>query len=99
MGYRVALDNFVYDRSKHRLVESCDIVKIDVVGRDQREIAEQVRALAPYSAQLLAAKVETYELFEACRSLGFDLYQGYFFCTPQARPEQGSRATSSSGCA
>ena len=42
---RIALDNFVYDHSNHRLVESCDIMKIDVVGHDQREVAEQVRAL------------------------------------------------------
>ena len=89
LGYRIALDNFVYDRSNHRLVECCDIVKVDVVGRDLREIAEQVRALAPYEAQLLAAKVEDYELFEACRTLGFDLYQGYFFCTPKLVQSKG----------
>jgi c-di-GMP phosphodiesterase len=82
-GYRIALANLVYDRSRHRLVENADIVKIDVVGRDRKLIAQQVSALTPYSAQLLAAKVETYELFDACRSLGFDLYQGYFFCTPK----------------
>ena len=88
-GYRIAHDNFVYDRSRHRVVESADIVKLDVVGRDQRVIAQQVAALAPYTAQLLAAKVENYELFEACRSLGFDLYQGYFFCTPKLVTTKG----------
>ena len=88
-GYRIALDNFVYDRSRHRVVESADIVKLDVVGRDQRVIAQQVAALAPYTAQPLAAKVENYELFEACRSLGFDLYQGYFFCTPKLVTTKG----------
>jgi c-di-GMP phosphodiesterase len=33
--------------------------------------------------KLLAEKVETPEMFDLCRELDFDMYQGYFLCRPR----------------
>jgi EAL and modified HD-GYP domain-containing signal transduction protein len=81
-GYRLALDDFVYRREWDTCLDHVNIVKLDVqaVGRDQ--IREQVRLLSDRGVALLAEKVETREEFEYCRTIGFQLFQGYFFLKP-----------------
>lgn len=41
-----------------------------------------MRRLRGYNVRLLAEKVETHDDLAFCRELGFDYYQGYFFCKP-----------------
>ncbi len=82
-GYRIALDDFVYDPSLQPLLAVADIVKVDVLGRSPEDVAEQVRALSRFGVELLAEKVETHEQFEVCRELGFDAFQGFFLSRPR----------------
>jgi len=81
-GYRVALDDFVFDESLRPLIELADIIKIDLMALSRGELEEQVRLLRAYDVKLLAEKVETEEEFEYCKQLGFDYFQGYFLCRP-----------------
>lgn len=81
-GYRIALDDFVYHESLTPLVELADIIKVDVLELDRKTIEAHVGLLRQYPVKLLAEKVETHEDFEFCRDLGFDYFQGYFFCKP-----------------
>ncbi len=82
-GYSIALDNFEFTDRWRPLLEVCDIVKLDVqrLGRDA--IQHNVAALREYDIKLLAQKVESHEDYRFCKDLGFDYYQGYFFCKPQ----------------
>ena len=82
LGYRIALDDFVYHESLQPLVELADIIKVDVQELDRETVAEHVAILRQHPVKLLAEKVETHEEFEFCRDLGFDYFQGYFFCKP-----------------
>ncbi len=82
-GYTLALDDFVGDFGFEPLLELADIVKVDVLGLDLRAIIRVLETLEPYSCILLAEKVEDQGMFDLCRSLGFHLYQGYFFGRPQ----------------
>jgi c-di-GMP phosphodiesterase len=86
-SYCIALDNFIYDENLRPLVELSDIVKLDTQTLDRDTIAQQVRALRAYEVKLLAQKVETHEDYEYCKQLGFDYFQGYFFCKPQVVAE------------
>jgi c-di-GMP phosphodiesterase len=81
-GFRIALDDFVYDDKMIPLLEIADIVKFDVLEHAPSQLEQQVRKVLPYNVVLLAEKVETPEHFEFCKDLGFDLYQGYFLCRP-----------------
>jgi EAL and modified HD-GYP domain-containing signal transduction protein len=81
-GYTIALDDFVCHDSKRPMVELADIIKIDVMELQGNLLAEQVKKLRPMGVKLLAEKVETPEEFEYCKALGFDYFQGYFFCKP-----------------
>jgi len=94
LGYRIALDDFVYHESLKPLVELADIIKVDVLDLDRETVARHVEILRQYPVKLLAEKVETHEEFEFCRDLGFDYFQGYFFCKPKiisAKPMPANR--------
>lgn len=81
-GYTIALDDFIYHESLQPLVAIANIVKVDVMALSHEEIEEHVRWLRQYPVKLLAEKVETHEDFEFCKRLGFEYFQGYFFCKP-----------------
>lgn len=82
-GFTIALDDYVYNPAHHALLSLADIVKIDVLDRDLDEVASELRHLEQYDLRLVAEKVETHEVFEACKKLGFTLFQGYFLAKPQ----------------
>jgi EAL and modified HD-GYP domain-containing signal transduction protein len=79
----LALDNFHCSEDRTPLLERATWVKVDVRGRDEADIQHEVDCLRPYGVNLLATKVETREAFEACRRLGFDRFQGFFFAEPR----------------
>lgn len=82
-GYRFALDDFSFSGVHNDHIALADIVKVDVMELTRDELVEHVKKLRQYPVKLIAEKVETWEEFEFCRDLGFDLFQGYFFAKPQ----------------
>jgi EAL and modified HD-GYP domain-containing signal transduction protein len=84
----LALDNFVCAEDRLPLLQRAQYVKVDVRGRDEADLADEVACLQPYGVRLLAAKVETREAFETCRRLGFDRFQGFFFAEPRPVAEK-----------
>jgi len=81
-GYTIALDDFILDKKNHALVPFADIIKIDLMAVDQEKLIDQVRQLNSYDVKLLAEKVESKSEFKMCKQLGFEYFQGYFFCKP-----------------
>jgi len=82
-GYRIALDDFVYKDHLRPLVELANTVKLDIHTLSWKEVQKQCEILRKFNVKLLAEKVESYPEYQRCRDLGFDYYQGYFFCEPQ----------------
>ena len=81
-GYTIALDDFIFHPHLKPLVEIADIVKLDVMQLEDADLQSHVKTLQRYPVKLLAEKVETHEEFQQCLELGFDYFQGYFFCKP-----------------
>ena len=81
-GYQIALDDFMFRKELVPLIEMADFVKIDVRSLSQPDIARQIDLLEPYDAGLVAEKVETHDAYQDCLDLGFDYFQGFFFCYP-----------------
>ncbi|WP_273150373.1 EAL and HDOD domain-containing protein [Methylophaga thiooxydans] len=81
-GYTIALDDFIFHESLRPLVELASIIKVDILALDEVALREHVTILRQYDVKLLAEKVETREEFELCMELGFDFFQGFFFCRP-----------------
>jgi EAL and modified HD-GYP domain-containing signal transduction protein len=82
-GYQIALDDFVVRESHRALLNHADYVKVDVLVLTNEELKEQVAMLQEYPVRLLAEKVEDQGMYEQCLALGFEYFQGYFFCQPQ----------------
>lgn len=87
-GYRIALDDFVFSEGYEPLLDVVHIIKIDVLAYTPEELEALVERLRSSPVALLAEKVETRELHELCRELGFEYFQGYFY----SRPETLARA-------
>jgi c-di-GMP phosphodiesterase len=83
LGYTLALDDFVNAPGYEPLLRVAKIIKIDVLDRSAEEIGRVVKELAPFGVRLLAERVETASVRDACRRLGFTLFQGYYYSRPQ----------------
>jgi c-di-GMP-related signal transduction protein len=82
-GYLLALDDFVFSEGYRPLVALADIIKVDFLATARATQAELAAQLAPLKIKLLAEKVETREVFEDAVKMGYDYFQGYFFCKPE----------------
>lgn len=94
-GYRIALDHFTYRAELSPLLELASMAKLDLNTFGYAGITEQIVRCRRYNLDLLAEKVETHEDMAFCRDLGFDYFQGYFFCKPQlmqGRADPANRA-------
>jgi EAL and modified HD-GYP domain-containing signal transduction protein len=82
-GYRLALDDYVYDERTLPLLELASIVKIDVLNRPIAELELVAQQLAPFGVRLLAERVETATVRDVCADFGYELFQGYLFSRPE----------------
>lgn len=81
-GYLIVLDDFVYHDDLRPLLEMADIIKLDILALGHAGVLEHLDILKNYEVDMLAEKVETQDDFEFCKKLGFNYFQGYFFCQP-----------------
>lgn len=82
-GYKIALDDFCLTKETLSLIECADIIKLDVLDQAPEKWANYIPKLKERGIVMLAEKVETYEIYELCKELGFELFQGYFFAKPK----------------
>lgn len=80
-GYRIALDDCIYDERASAFLPHTDIVKVDLRALEPGQLEREVTRYP--DQELLAEKVETREEFEHCKLLGFDYFQGYFISKPK----------------
>ncbi len=97
LGMKLAYDDF--GAGQARLQELIDarpdylkfdrklIANLDAADPDRLQLVESLVVLArQLKISTLAEGIETAGEAEACRRLGFELFQGYFFGRPQAHP-------------
>src|SRR5690606_1426237 len=82
-GYRIALDNPVVTPDAEPLLQLADYIKIDVLALSGEALLPVHVLYAGYDESLIAVKVETSEQFEACRKMGFEYFQGFYFAKPE----------------
>jgi len=82
-GYKVVLDDFVYEERFEPLLALADIVKVDFIVSSKEERAAMCQRFADKSFSMLAEKVENHEEYQEALDLGFSYFQGYFFCKPE----------------
>ena len=93
-GYRIALDDFEKEIKSIQLLDSIEIIKYDIMLTPLQQIKEDVKFALGKGKILLAEKIETQEEYETAKSMGFQLFQGYFFSKPQVVGGLKSKSTS-----
>lgn len=81
-GYIFAIDDYTGDPSFDELLPLAAIIKVDLMGVDEKLLPGVVQKARHPEVTLLAEKVEDAKTFMRCKSLGFELFQGYFFSKP-----------------
>ncbi len=82
-GYRIALDDFQYTPEYDGLLKLADFVKLDVIALNAEDVVRQLDYLKKYNTKVIAEKVETPDMYDFCKELDFDFFQGFHFCRPQ----------------
>jgi c-di-GMP phosphodiesterase len=91
-GCTLALDDLVDHDNRKPLLEMASIVKLDLSSIPRKQLPAQVEKFRKYPVKLLAERVETLDDFEHCKTLGFDLFQGFFLSRPQMIKGREQRA-------
>jgi EAL and modified HD-GYP domain-containing signal transduction protein len=93
-GFSIALTDFDGDVDLGPLLDICSIVKVNVSGKDDTELARAVAAPRAAGSLLVAKGVGSLDEFERCREYGFSYFQGDFFCKPRELRYRGVSAGS-----
>lgn len=89
-GFTIALDDFVYHKKFHPMMQLCRIIKFDLKETPLNTLFDIVEYIKEnYAIKLLAEKIETHEEYELARKMEFELFQGYFFSRPEMMSTKG----------
>ena len=83
LGYRIALDDFVYSDAHVPFLRLADYVKLDVRALTPADLRAQIPLLKRFDLKIIAEKVESEEEFQTSKALGCDLFQGYYLRKPE----------------
>lgn len=83
-GFRLALDDISAWRAEFAdILPLIEFVKVDVMATPAAQLPGLVQALRAFPLVLVAEKVESWEMLDRCKALGFDWFQGYFLERPK----------------
>ncbi|MBU4315710.1 MAG: HDOD domain-containing protein [Proteobacteria bacterium] len=82
-GYIIAVDDYEGGSEQRDLLDIADIIKVDILNKSFEEIREIYAGIKDKKALKLGEKVDSREMFNFLKELGFDLYQGFYFAKPE----------------
>ncbi|MDQ6951308.1 MAG: HDOD domain-containing protein [Mariprofundales bacterium] len=80
-GYTIVLDDYINSSQLAAAIELADVVKLHY-AISHHCLKEELQQIRKYPVKLLIDGVDRHEIFEECKALNFDFYQGQFFCQP-----------------
>ena len=84
LGFKLAVAGAVALKpGMENLLSFINVVRIDLATAPVQMLSHDLDKLRLWPVELLAAKVDTPAHCEACKALGFHLFQGYYFAQPQ----------------
>ena len=85
-GYIFILDDFTFNKENFEkykiLFPRIKYIKADLQTNSMANMELIVKSLSKFDIRFLAEKVETKEEFEKLKSIGYELFQGYYFSKP-----------------
>ena len=82
-GFKLAIDNYLIQKELYPLAEMAHMINLNTEALDPASLKNHVKVLKKTQTVLLADNINTYDEYEAYRSLGIDYFQGYFLSRPR----------------
>jgi len=82
-GYLIVVGGFTGDSALNPLYNLADIIGMDVFNEHMHAFGVLLQRARPFAALLLAGQVKDPVHFKMCKELGFDLFHGPFFKSPE----------------
>ena len=82
LGYQIALDDVSDTKLNRSFLKHIDFVRLNVHGIEADELQEYVSAVKKLSVKTVAQNIETLDMYDKCRELGFDYFHGLFLSRP-----------------
>ena len=86
-GFQIALDDVVDAESVLPLIDIVNIIKVDISKVGHSHLEKLLATLKDKKIKFLAKNIETLDVFDMCREIGFDYFQGFFLCLPNLESE------------
>ena len=83
LKYKIILDYVQINHLSIPLYHEVYGVRVDVADYSRNELRDLVKSLDQYKVKKIAANIDDRNLFEFCKSIGFDVFQGDFFVKPE----------------
>jgi EAL and modified HD-GYP domain-containing signal transduction protein len=81
-GYLLTFDDYVLESGYHDLLDSAAIVRVDLAKLSENKWKAPLKQVKTAEKSLLAANVESRQMFETVKDLGYTYFQGSFFREP-----------------
>lgn len=81
-GYMIAVSGFTADERCTALYILADIICIDISGKSRDQLVNLLTTAKPHADIQMAMQVEDPDRFNMCRDIGFNMFHGPFFKTP-----------------
>lgn len=81
-GYLIALSDYTLDYPHLEIVDMADILQINVADNSTSQLKKIIKGFINKDHLLLAKNIHDYNTYKTCLTLGYDLFQGYYFCQP-----------------
>jgi len=83
LGYLLVLNNITLQSKAMPLLEMANMVSLDFRDKSPEDQQTIIDYLEPYRKKILAKKIETPVEYRRARDLGYNYFQGHFFCQPE----------------
>jgi c-di-GMP-related signal transduction protein len=84
-GYRIALNDFVVEPRLQPMLDCIDLLKVDFPALTNDQHRQILKAAADYHFDTIADRTLTPADFDRARKLGYQFFQGNFYCQPDLR--------------
>ncbi|HEA26686.1 MAG TPA: HDOD domain-containing protein [Ectothiorhodospiraceae bacterium] len=91
-GQTIAIDHFCGQPASLPLLKHADYIKVDIQVIEKEKLPSIITMAHDNDCKAIALKVESHQEFEACKELGFDAFQGYFFNHPNLVKKEVKRS-------
>lgn len=83
-GFRFALDDFDFSEQWNPVLPYVSFIKVDVLDADLEIVKANKVNLSHLKVVWLAERIEHRDMFDHCKEMGFELFQGYYLAKPKA---------------